>query len=136
MPRNQIHSLVLAAAPTLIALLPGCGQRAPSSQEKLDRAQAALEAELDGWSRSQPREPFAANDPDCKAGCRLLSFLTADGEPVDATVDQFRFRVALALKDRQRRTLDKEVLYLVQMGDTISIRREERKPADPGRPGR
>jgi hypothetical protein len=136
MPRNQIHRLMIAAAAALVALLPGCGQHAKSSQENLDQAQAALEAELDGWSRSQPREPFAAADPDCKAGYRLLSFLTSEGKPVDGTTDQFRFRVALTLKDPQGRTLDKEGFYLVQVGGAVSIHREERKAVEKDKPAR
>ncbi len=127
MPRSQVHGLLFATATALAAVLPGCGQHANSSQENLNKAQAALEAGLDAWSRKEPPEQFAVSDPDCKAGYRLLSFLTAEAKGVDGTSDQFRFRVALTLKDQQGRTLDKEVLYLVQLGDTISIHREERE---------
>lgn len=106
-------------------MLTGCGQHANSSEENLNKAQAALETALDAWSRKESSEQFAAIDPDCKAGYRLLSFLTAEGKPLDETSDRFRFRVALTLKDPQGRMVDKEALYVVQVGETITFHREQ-----------
>jgi hypothetical protein len=126
MPLYRLH-LHLAAASLVAVLLPGCRGNFDSSEAALAQAQAALDTTLDAWNRQEPPEKFAGVDPDWKAGYRLLSFLTAEAKYVGSTPDRVRCRVALALKDRQGKRLDKEVFYLIQLGDTITIRRDEKK---------
>jgi hypothetical protein len=105
-------------------MLPGCGGSTASSEDGLTKAQVALESALNGWVRNEPLERFAATDPDWRAGYRLLSFLTADAKYVDQRTDQVRCRVSLALIDPKGQKLDKEATYLVELGDTITVRRE------------
>ncbi len=124
MTRKRIPCLFGATAIALAVLLPGCGQPANSSEENLSKAQAALETALDAWARKETPGQLAAIDPDFKAGYRLLSFLTVEAKPLDETLTQFRFRVALTLQDQQGKSLDKEAVFLVQLGDPIAIQRE------------
>ena len=53
---------------------------------------------------------------------QLRTFRNVDGKP-----DQVRCRVALSLKDRQGKRLDQDVFYLIQLGETITIRRDDKK---------
>jgi predicted ATP-dependent protease len=125
MLRNRLDPLLLTALILVAVALSGCSSN--SSEATLAKAQVALDIALDGWSRNEPPEKFACVDPDWKAGYRLVSFLTSDAKHVDETRDRVRCRVALSLKDRQGKRLDREAFYLVQLGETITIRRDEKK---------
>ena len=127
MQQCRIHGGLYGTMTLLAVLLGGCGGNANSSDSDLAKAQTALDNALDAWTRGEPPEKFAVVDPDWKAGCRLLSFLTADAQLLDADSKQVRCRVALTLKDRDGRKQDKEVTYLIQLGNTIGIRRDSKK---------
>jgi hypothetical protein len=109
-------------------LLTGCGGAGRRPQ---DRAESAVDKVLDGWARGEPADKYAesgqpiqASDPDWSAGYRLLSFLSVDArQPVEGTAE-VRCRVALSLQDRAGKKLEKEVVYRVQLGDSIIIARE------------
>jgi hypothetical protein len=125
MPRLRPHPLVQSTLLILAVTLSGCSSNSPETT--LATAQVALDTVLDGWSRNEPPEKFACVDPDWKAGYRLVSFLTSDAKRVGEGRDQVRCRVALSLKDRQGKKLDKDAFYLVQLGETITIRRDDKK---------
>jgi hypothetical protein len=116
----------------LAALLgPGCGKGPPTPPPA--RAEALVERFLDAWSRGEspdafagPDKPVQATDPDWKAGCRLLSFLSIEASPGPEAPDHFRCRVALSLRDPKGKRVDKEVVYDVQVGQTSVIGRVAR----------
>ncbi len=125
-PRRRVLIAVLTCA---ALALTGCGEDA--AQQKRAKAEAAVEQVLDSWARGEapdkfadPSQPIQANDPDWKAGLRLLSFLNVDTKPIEGKRDHTRHRVALSLQDRQGKKVEKEVTYGVQVGDRIVISRE------------
>jgi hypothetical protein len=92
-----------------------------------------VEQFLDAWSRGEPPDKFAgpdqpvqAADPDWRAGYRLLSFLSVEARPSPDGPDHFRCRVALSLRDRKGRKVDKEVVYDVRLGEKTVIGRAAR----------
>ena len=114
---------------TLAAL--GCGKNAP--QQPADKAEKVVETFLDAWSRGEPPEKFAGpdhpiqgDDPDWKAGYRLMSFLTSDAKQSQEMPDHVRCRVALSLQDAKRKRWSKEVVYDVQLGEKSVISRVSR----------
>ncbi len=126
MPRESFCLLVAAAG--LAAVAGGCGKNAPRPTEK---AEAAIDKALDAWLRGEPpgtvtagEPPVQATDPDWQAGHRLLSFLVVESKAIPDNPDHVRCRVALSLQDATGKQVDKEVVYDVQLGDTIVIRRE------------
>ncbi len=117
------------AALLLSALaLQGCAKDSP--KKKLEKAEQVVDQVLDSWARGEspdkfadPNQPIQADDPDWKAGSRLLSFLNSETTPGDKGPNHFRCRVALSLQDRQGKQLQKEVVYDVQIGDKVIIAR-------------
>lgn len=108
-------------------LCPTCGKRAPQPAEK---AEAALNQVLNAWTQGElastfadPDKPVQATDPDWKAGYRLLSFLAVEAKPNPDKPGQVRCRVTLSLQDLRGKQVDKEVVYDVELGDTIVIGR-------------
>lgn len=104
----------------------GCGKVRPPA----DRAEKVVEQFLDAWSRGEPPDKFAdaggpiqGTDPDWKAGSRLRSFLSSDSKPAPDAPDHVRCRFSLSLQDKSGKRLEKEVLYDVQLGERIVIRR-------------
>lgn len=133
MLRNTFDWLLLACLTVLTLFLPGCGN-GPAKQPAA-RAEAAVEEFLDSWSRgvspdgdrfAGANQPIQATDPDWKAGCRLLSFLSIEAKPDKGAPDHVRCRVALSLMDRKGKKVDKEVVYDVQVGDKSVITRAPR----------
>ena len=116
---------------TLCALaavgLSGCSQGPSNTEITLAKAQKAVDEALDGWTRGEPAEKYGCSDPDWKAGARLLSFLTADAQIVRENPAEVRCLVALTLKHRKGKQRDKNVAYLVQLGDPVTIRRDDKK---------
>ncbi len=119
--------VAFAACGLTAAGLAGCRQAASSTDIALAKAQHAVDVALDGWTRGEPADKFACTDPDWKAGARLVSFLTSDARVVGADAGQVRCRVALTLKDKRGKQSDRKVAYLVQLGDPVTIRREDKK---------
>jgi hypothetical protein len=111
----------------LAATLLGCGTGSGPTEDGLGKAQTALDKALDAWTRSESPEGFSVDDPDWKAGYRLLSFLTAETNYVDQRSDQVRCRVALTLADKQGKRSDKDVFYIVKLADRITVAREPAK---------
>ena len=127
MPRRPLPWLLCAAAACSALAGPGCGKRPPT--QPTDRAEAAVEAFLDSWSRGEPPDkpagpklPVEASDPDRSAGYRLLSFLVSESKPAGGA-DRVRCHVALTLRDRQGRQVEKQVVYEVEVGEKSVIRR-------------
>jgi len=128
---NQVPCLLVMAMSLVALTLQGCGK--DPARDTRNKASAALDRVLDAWARGESPDKCAAGqpiqlvDPDWKAGYRLVSFLTDETAPTDGKPDEWvRCRVALALKDRKGRTMEKKVVYLVKMGDPIVISREGR----------
>jgi hypothetical protein len=119
---------LLAVAAALAALAGGCGKNAvPQPAEK---AEAALDQFLAAWTRGEPADTFSgpekplqATDPDWMAGYRLSSFLTVESTANPERPGQIRCRVALTLRDPGGKQVDKEVVYEVELGETIAIQR-------------
>lgn len=122
----------LCALVALLALTAqGCNKGAPKTPA--DRAEAVVEEFLDAWSRGESPAKFesshpttAVSDPDWKAGARLLSFLCTETKPGEQSTPLFRCRVALSLRDRQGRAVNREVTYEVVPGEKYVIRRVRR----------
>jgi hypothetical protein len=119
--------------PVLLAAALAQGCRTTAAKQPAERAEAAVEAFLDAWTRgdspekfADPGQPIQASDPDWKAGYRLLSFLSIDARPSAEAPQRFRCRVALSLQDRRGAKTDKEVVYDVQLGERTVISRAAR----------
>jgi hypothetical protein len=112
----------------LALMAQGCNKGAPKTPA--DRAEVAVEEFLDAWSRGESPDKFASShpgttvsDPDWKAGTRLLSFLCAETKPGEQSTPLFRCRVALSLRDRKGKAVNREVTYEVVPGEKYVIRR-------------
>ncbi len=127
MLQHCFRNAVLALGALAAVSLAGCSQGASDTDVTLAKAQAAVDDALNGWTRGEPAEKFACSDPDWKGGARLLSFLTADARIVRANPPEVRCQVALTLKDRHGKQRDRTVAYLVQLGDPVTIRRDDKK---------
>jgi hypothetical protein len=128
MAKNPWRWLPVAAVVVWALAAQGCGKRPPN--QPADKAEAALEAFLDSWSRGAAPDKFAGpghalqgTDPDWAAGHRLLSFLSVESQPAEGAPHRFRCRVALSLQDRMGKKVDKEVVYDVQLGEKSVISR-------------
>src|SRR5205807_3206448 len=124
----SVRGLLVVAVALASLAAQGCGKRSP--QQPAEKAEAVVDQVLDAWTRGEsfgkfagPQQPIQASDPDWKAGYRLLSFLTAEAKQNPEQPDHVRCRVALSLQDRTGKKVDKEVVYDVQLGDTIIIGR-------------
>jgi hypothetical protein len=115
---------ILAAWPLIFQ---GCHK--DSSTQAQQKAEAAVDKALDAWVRGGPPDKLTAiriDDPDWKAGVKLLGFLTSESTPVADNPKRFRCRVSLVVQDRAGKRVDKEVEYNVQLGDTVVIERTAR----------
>ncbi len=126
MARTAVRRLAMVAA--ILAVLAGCARNRVDKAR--DKAEKAVETALDAWSRGESPEKFAnsnpsirINDPDWKAGFRLLSSLTVDSKQSPIGPKQFECRVSLSLSGAAGRKIAKEVVYHVQMGDKTTIDR-------------
>jgi hypothetical protein len=126
MMQTGLRIVVISVCAAASVGLSGCSRGNPTDAA-LAKAQQAVDVALDGWSRGESPDKFACTDPDWKAGARLLSFLTADAEVVNGNAEQVRCRVALTLKDRQGKRHDRNVSYLVQLSEPVTIRRDDKK---------
>jgi hypothetical protein len=105
----------------------GCKKDAAGAAQR--RAEAALDRALDSWVRGEPPdrlEGIRIDDPDWRAGKRLVGFLVSRSGVVEGAKDEVRCRVALTLQDRSGRRVDGEVEYRVRIAEPVSI---ERAPA-------
>ncbi len=132
MIRHRLRCLLLAGPLlAMVVALPGCSKDpAVAAQEMVNKAQAALEKGLDAWTRGVTPAQFAATDlsprldePDWQAGYRLMSFLTSDARLLEGQTGLVHCRVALSLRDQRGQEFDKQVVYQVQLGDTMTITR-------------
>jgi hypothetical protein len=124
-------SRLLYVAVALSALVAqGCG-KGPNRQPA-EKAEAAVEEFLESWSKGDDPDKFAgthptisASDPDWKAGYRLLSFLSVESKLSQEEPPRFRCRVALSLRDRMGKAVEKEVVYEIMPGEKYVIRRAQ-----------
>jgi hypothetical protein len=56
-----------------------------------------------------------------------MSFLVAKTTPTEGTPDQFRCQVSLSLKSPRGKTMEKDVVYDVTLGETTVIARAAKK---------
>jgi hypothetical protein len=109
---------------TCLVIPLGCKKETTHTMQQ--KAEAALDQALDAWVRGESPDKLMAiriNDPDWKAGQRLLGFLTSQSSSVEGTPNRFRCRVALTLRDRSGKRIDREVEYSVQVGEEVVIER-------------
>ena len=101
----------------------GCKSDAATSQQ---RAEAALDRALDTWVRGEPPdrlEGIRIDDPDWRAGLRLVGFLVSRSSGVEGAPDEVRCRVALTLQDRTGRRVEREAEYRVRLAEPIAVER-------------
>lgn len=127
MAKHSIRFCVLAAVLLAVAM-PGCAKNDPKKNQ--DKAEKALERVLDSWTRGESPDKYAgadqaiqASDPDWKAGCRLLSFLTIESKQGTEGPGHVQCRVSLSLQDQKGKRFEKDVDYDVKMGDKTVIAR-------------
>jgi hypothetical protein len=123
MRRYWIFFIAAGLAPGL----PGCGNAGrPAPQENLDRAQASLQASLDAWKKGAKPNAFKAPavelaDPDWQAGFRLVDYMIYSTEGRQG--EGVRCGVVLSMRDRQGKTLSKDVSYRIQGDAELRIDR-------------
>lgn len=125
---NSFHRFLFAVLIFSALFVPGCGKNDPN--KLVHKAEKDVERFLDAWSRGEPPDKFAGtegtiqgNDPDWKAGYRLLSFLSDEVKQSPDTPDHVRCQVALFLQDKKGNKRDKKVVYDVQVGEKSIISR-------------
>ncbi|MCS7047435.1 MAG: hypothetical protein NZO58_13845 [Gemmataceae bacterium] len=106
----------------LASLVLGCKNDVAST--KLTKAEIELDKVLDAWARGEPADQYPDVDPDWKAGYKLHSFLSSDARLVETKPEQARVEVALSLSDPKGKRLQKTVVYRVEQGPPVVIRRE------------
>jgi hypothetical protein len=113
----------------LVAAASGC--RGNNANVQSEKAETALQKALDAWARGEPADKFAdakqpiqLTDPDWKAGHRLLSFLVVEATPTADNPKNVRCKVTLSKAEPGGEAVEKEVVYLVQMGSKIVIDRQ------------
>ena len=112
-----------------LGLLTPAGCKKDDAGAAQRRAEAALDRALDAWVRGEPPdrlEGIWVDDPDWRAGRRLVGFLVSRSGAVEGAKGEVRCRVALTLQDRSGRRVDREVEYRVRIAEPVSI---ERVPA-------
>jgi hypothetical protein len=110
----------------VLGLLAPAGCKKDAAGDAQRRAEAALDRALDAWVRGEPPdrlEGIRVDDPDWRAGRRLIGFLVSRSDVVDGARDEVRCRVALTLQDRSGRRVDREVEYRVRLAEPVSIER-------------
>jgi len=113
----------------ILCLLPTVGCKKDATDTPQGRAEAALDRALDCWVRGEPPgrlDGIQVDDPDWRAGKRLVGFLVSQSGVVEGTKDEVHCRVALTFQDRSGRRVDREVEYRVRIAESVSI---ERVPA-------
>jgi hypothetical protein len=113
----------------VLGLLTPAGCKNDTAGAAQRRAEAALDRALDSWVRGEPPDRLAGiriDDPDWRAGRRLVGFLVSQSGVVEGATNEVRCRVALTLQDRSGRRVDREVEYRVRIAEPVSI---ERAPA-------
>jgi hypothetical protein len=114
----------------IVLLMQGCKKDASAQLQQ--KAEAAIDKALDAWVRGESPDKLTAikiDDPDWKAGLRLLGFLTMESSPLPDSADRMRCRVAITLQDRLGKKVDREVVYVVQVGDVVVIVRTSSPPS-------
>jgi hypothetical protein len=131
MSEKRPRRLFYAAVALSVWVAKGCG-KAPNRQPA-EKAEAAVEEFLESWSKGEPHDKFvgthpkiSASDPDWKAGYRLSSFLSVESKQSQEEPPRFRCRVALSLRDRKGKAVEKEVVYEILSGEKYVISRAQR----------
>ncbi len=110
----------------VVCLLAPLGCQTESHRTTQQKAEAALDRALDAWVRGESPDKLPSiriDDPDWRAGQRLLGFLTSQSSPTEGKPNRFRCRVALTLQDRSGKRFDREVEYSVEVGEDVAIER-------------
>jgi hypothetical protein len=119
-----MRSLFTVALVLGLLIPAGCQKDAADAAQR--RAEAALDQALDSWVRGEPPDRLKGirvDDPDWRAGQRLVSFLVSQSGRVEGVQDEVRCRVALTLQDRSGRRMNREVEYRVRITEPVSIER-------------
>jgi hypothetical protein len=113
-----------------LGFLAGCGgQRVPLPADP-GQAQEALLSALNAWVRGENATslrgrdlPIHVVDGDWDRGLRLEKF--QQSTPAQASGPHLRCPVHLSLRDKVGRSYQKQVVYLIETSERISIVREE-----------
>jgi hypothetical protein len=117
------------ALPTLLLVLVlGCRGYAPAPPNP-ERAREVLHLALDTWQKGDTQESLkqqkpsvVAIDPDWSSGARLLAY-KAEGD--DQIGGELRCQVALSVKTKDGKTVQKKAVYNVATGPVLTVVREE-----------
>jgi hypothetical protein len=115
----------------LLLLIAGCGKSLHDPVEP-DKASAVLQAALAAWKQGEAfgdlqkrAPPIYFNEPEWKAGKQLVSF--TPGKP-DLMGRQARCSVKLSLRDKEGRTTERQISYLIDTTPQVVIVRENLGP--------
>jgi hypothetical protein len=120
--RTRSASIVL-----LLAMLAGCGGSGATPADA-DTARSALQTALEAWKNdslerlARAAQPIIFNDHDVRAGRMLLDYKIHSDDRFGNAV---RCPVVLSLRDKQGRTFEKRISYLVDTSPKIVIVRED-----------
>lgn len=116
------RTLVIGATCLFVAALAGCARK-----DDLNKAQSVVETALESWKKAEdPRslvgQGIEINDPDWKAGHRLLDYTvkSAVSQPQQGP----RVVVELNLQTKAGKKIRSEVAYEVIIADTVKIGRD------------
>ena len=123
-------TLRAAACFVVAALAAGCGGRtSPPAPADATAARGALHAALDAWQQGEAadamksrRPAIYVNDPEWRAGRRLLAYEVRDDAPFGADL---RCRVVLSLADDAGRPYAEAAVYAVGTSPAVTVAREE-----------
>jgi len=122
---------VFASGVWLLALLVGCGKNFDDPVNP-DKASTVLETALAAWKQGegygalQQRDPpIYFNEPEWKAGKKLLSFKTGK---VELMGRQARCSVKLSLQDKEGKTIERQISYQIDTTPRVVIARENLGP--------
>lgn len=126
MSRWLMYPLRRSGLVIVLVGLGGCGGTRATPADA-DQARAAVRTALEAWKADSldklaKVEGIVFNDHDCRAGRRLVEYkIEAD----DRFGNSVRCRAVLSLRDRDGKTLEKRIAYLVDTSPTIVIVRED-----------
>jgi hypothetical protein len=125
MRRQVLKGIFLAC----LAALAGSGCGASVSQQELDQARDAVQSGLEAWKKGEPPSrlkaltpPVEFSDDSWARGEKLLDFRLNNAEGKPGT--PLRCTVSLTLQDRRGKTLEKEVVYEVKLGNPRVVARD------------
>lgn len=110
-----------------LCLLPGCGRKLDRDADP-DEGDKALRTALEAWKNGKSPEDLEkehpsilVNEDDWRMGKRLLDFKMEKGS---LSGRQVRCRVRIRVQDKDGKTVDREVVYIIDTTPRIVIVRD------------